>query len=284
MILDKLNITPFPFKNKSQVFSEKIFNKVKENWPDENLFKPYADGKKRSIGDAGRFGFYICGHVARDYLKNLDSNKQKFWHDFIKKEFRDLVYEEYIQYLPFIRDRFKQNYTNVEFQLFAVLVNSYKKIEVRVHTDNPSMLITGLLYISNPKKTRSGTTIYVPKDKNFTHTGSNFLNFDLFKKFYTCDGYKNSMLSFLKTSNSFHGVPTINLEQNEYRSTINWHIRLTDNSVRKLYNVENYFDLKNEGKFKKFNAEIKSWQNVKKLFKNLTPNEEELSMFNKIFE
>ena len=45
MILDKLNITPFPFKNKSQVFSEKIFNKVKENWPDENLFKPFNELK-----------------------------------------------------------------------------------------------------------------------------------------------------------------------------------------------------------------------------------------------
>ena len=91
------------------------------------------------------------------------------------------------------------------------------------------------------------------------------------------------MLSFLKTSNSFHGVPKINLKENEHRSTINWHLRLTDNSIKKLYNVENYLDLKNEGKFKKFNDETKSWRNVKKLFENLIPSEEELSMFNKIF-
>ena len=92
------------------------------------------------------------------------------------------------------------------------------------------------------------------------------------------------MLTFLKTSNSFHGVPKIDLKENEHRSTINWHLRLTDNSIKKLYNVENYFDLKNEGKFKKFNAEIKSWENVKEVFKNLTPSEEELIMFNNIFE
>ena len=183
MISDKLNIKPFPFKNKSQIFSKRTFDNIKENWPDENLFKPYSDGKKRSIGDAGRFGFYICGHVAKDYLKNLDTNKNKFWNHFLNNDFRNLIYEEYVQYLPFIRERFKHVYKNVEFQLFAVLVNSYRKIEVKVHTDNPSMLITGLIYVSNPNKTESGTTIFIPKNKNFTHTGSNFLNFNDFKNF-----------------------------------------------------------------------------------------------------
>ncbi len=232
---------PFPHTVNKNLFSKKIWNEVNENWPDKKFFKTYADGHNRTKRCLGRFGFYILGYSAQNYLKKLQNKNYKFWKKFSNFHLKEIIKKNFFLFLPYFRKRFEDVYDKVELQSFAVLVYTNKQIKVRVHTENPSVLMSGLIYKNNNLNDDSGTSIYksneIKKD-----SGVKFLNSKSFRIFKTIPFKNNHQFCFIKTSNSFHGVEKTLIKNNQERCSINWHLRLTDKSIEQIYKIKKFKD------------------------------------------
>ena len=163
------------------------------------------------------------------------------------------------KYSPLFEARFGANLINVEFDVFAVLVNAQKEISVRIHTENPSTILTGLIYIVDDNLCFPTTTLYASKDPTFVDCGSSFYDFDNFTPVFEPPSIDNSMITFAKTDKSFHGVEKQLIPNNYFRKTINWHVRLTDKSIKKIYDVDNFWDIDNS--HKRFMEDMKAEPN-----------------------
>ena len=107
---------PFPHTVNKNLFSKKIWNEVNENWPDKKFFKTYADGHNRTKRSLGRFGFYILGYSAQNYLKKLQNKNYKFWKKFSNFHLKEIIKKNFFLFLPYFRKRFEDVYDKVELQ------------------------------------------------------------------------------------------------------------------------------------------------------------------------
>ena len=57
-------------------------------------------------------------------------------------------------------------------------------------------------------------------------------------------------LNLNKTNNSFHGVEKTSIKKGQERCSINWHIRLTDKSIEKIYKIKKFKDFARNNEFK----------------------------------
>ena len=229
---------PFPHTINKKIFSKKLWQEINENWPDKKFFETYADGHNRTKKCSGRFGLYIMGYSAKNFLKKIGT-KGKFWKNFSNFKLKDNIKKKFFLFLPYFRKRFEEVYDKVELQSFAVLVYTNKQIKVRVHTENPSVLMSGLIYKNNNLDTNSGTTFYKSiKEKKYS--GVKFLNSSNFKIFKKIPFKNNYELCFIKTNNSFHGVEKTFIKNNQERCSINWHLRLTDKSIEQIYKIKKF--------------------------------------------
>ena len=109
----------------------------------------------------------------------------------------------------YIENRYKGQSTP-EFYDESLLVQDITNYALGPHTDSPHKVITVLFYLPKDDLQRHlGTSIYVPKDPNFTCPGGPHYARDGFEKLYSMPFLPNSLFCFLKTHNSFHGVEPV---------------------------------------------------------------------------
>ena len=235
-----MNLKPFPHETKNNLFDTKLWDKIENYWPGKNTFSTYADGHNRKKKDSGRFGFYIIGYASKSSLSKLNKVERIFWKNFANNKLKEEIINSFYHYLPWIRNRYKNNINKLSLQTFAVLVYANKTLNIKIHTENPANLFSGLIYYNNGMHEMSGTSIYQHKQNNFHDPGVRFLERDDFVKVKTIPYKSNTMFSFLKTDNSFHGVEKINLTKKQDRLSINWHVRLTNECIREIYGIKDY--------------------------------------------
>lgn len=81
------------------------------------------------------------------------------------------------------------------------------------HTDAPWKLLSLLFYLPlHHMYERYGTSIYVPNDPTFRCPGGPHHDFDAFTQIWTAPFRPNTLFAFVKTPNSFHGVPRIDTD------------------------------------------------------------------------
>lgn len=107
-----------------------------------------------------------------------------------------------------------QRYCNNKLEVFhdLRLVRDGQGYQIGPHTDAAWKLVSLLFYLPEDYALeRLGTSIYTPKDPNFTCAGGPHHSFDNFNLAYTAPFAPNSCFGFWKTSNSFHGVEPITI-------------------------------------------------------------------------
>ena len=111
---------------------------------------------------------------------------------------------------PLIQARF-QGQPGVEFYDEALLVRDSQNYALGPHTDSPLKVISFLFYLpADDAQAHLGTSIYVPKDRQFTCPGGPHYPFDRFDRMLTMPYLPNTLFAFLKTPNAFHGVEPVN--------------------------------------------------------------------------
>jgi hypothetical protein len=90
------------------------------------------------------------------------------------------------------------------------LVRDSGGYKIGPHTDAAWKVISLLFYLpQDGSNFRSGTSLYVPKNRNFRCKGGPHHKFDDFDKVAPMPFVPNSCFGFWKTDNSFHGVEPI---------------------------------------------------------------------------
>lgn len=103
---------------------------------------------------------------------------------------------------------------------------------IQPHTDNPSKILTVLLYFAEHDWLESyggGTEIYVPK---FSVLNKNWHNidapFELMNLWHTFKFVPNRLVFFVKSNNSWHGLSAINCPEDKLRKSLMITIRVTN--------------------------------------------------------
>lgn len=98
----------------------------------------------------------------------------------------------------------------IEISTDIRLVRDGKDYYIGPHTDAPWKLISLLFYLPPGFGFEQyGTSIYLPKDREFRCPGGPHHKFEQFDKIYTAPYAPNSCFGFWKTDNSFHGVEPV---------------------------------------------------------------------------
>jgi len=110
----------------------------------------------------------------------------------------------------------------------ALLVSDQTNYGIGPHTDAAHRLVTFLFYLPEDDRFRNfGTSIYTPKDPTFSCPGGPHYPYDQFTHEKTIPFLPNSLLMFVRTTRSFHGVEPIKDESVTRHLLIN-NIRLVD--------------------------------------------------------
>ncbi len=232
----------------TQTFEHSVWRDFLKHWPHQKEMEPYSDGKNRSLEDPGRFGSYLIGYKSNQDLAKIESAKRETIIDFACNQLQPVIKRKLTEYFPLIQTRYGSRLSQLDLDVFAVMVNAQREINVRVHPENPSMILSGIVYIVEPGFEYPTTTLYRCNDGTFSDCGNTFFDVENFREIFSPPSIDNSMLTLAKTDRSFHGVPKQQLPSNKFRRTVNWHVRLTDACFQNLYGVKNFRDLDNNNR------------------------------------
>ncbi len=225
MINNSLNLTTNNIKEKNlssipfshfyidNVFPEDLFDTIHINWPELNFFE---NGKELGINiEAERFYFKLD----KINIKKLMGEKRFFWEKIEQWLTSDKLvisllkkYKKELAYLP---ENNIENYYLQELKpkvrFNTSLVMDIGGYELRPHSDDPRVILNLLFYLPKDDENKElGTSIYTPKEGAIP---SEYQNqpiaryprewFNLVKTF---PYQPNSLFSFVRSSQSFHGV------------------------------------------------------------------------------
>jgi hypothetical protein len=98
----------------------------------------------------------------------------------------------------------------MRFSATPMLLSDNGKYALGAHTDRVERVLAALFYMphsqANPEL---GTSLYLPKDPNFTCPGGPHHSFDKFQRLATMPYAPNTVFCFFKTDTSFHGVEPV---------------------------------------------------------------------------
>jgi hypothetical protein len=191
----KVELSPYPHLVIDNIFPDDFYELLLKNNIDKS--------EMINLRESNRVG---PGYSGARYVLNLDDDlpmltkNRMFWQNvykYLNFYFKDMLLH-----------KFNQNRQNIYSD--ALYTKDYQTYSLNPHTDFPAKLLTCLIYLPvDNSMSDYGTSIYIPKDKNFKCLGGpqhKVKNFDLHK---TISFTPNKMFCFLKTDNSFHGVEPI---------------------------------------------------------------------------
>lgn len=207
-------IRPFPYPHcfVEDVFPSDFYADIQRNLPDPSAMIPIEEARQVQ-GYKERF---VLELHKPDHLDSLPSEKRAFWRGMSEwmtggqhgkvGRFGQFMMNKFA---PYVEARFKGQ-TGLQFYDEAFLVEDVTNYKLGPHTDSPVKVITMLFYLPNDmSQAHLGTSVYQPKDLTFRCQGGPHYPFDWFQRMVTMPFKPNSLFTFVKGDNSFHGVEPV---------------------------------------------------------------------------
>jgi len=206
-----VGLFPFPHFYIEDVFSDKFYNEIQKNLPEEKFLFPIH--LKRNVPETYKDRLIIS--LDDDDLENLPGDQAEFWGSLKKQLLGGSLKQFFVSRFQGYLKKLHPNLENYSFNSEILIVKDKKNYALGPHTDRKDKLLTMLFYLPNDnQESHLGTSMYTPKDPTFNCPGGPHYERDNFNLVYTAPFKKNSAFGFIKTSNSFHGVEKV-LETNE---------------------------------------------------------------------
>lgn len=172
---------------------------LKNSIPKENMT---SIGEVQRVEKRGE-GVY---HNAR-YICNIKS-KMAFLGEDIRLFWENLAKYMHNHFITLIMQKFQVSIKPYGSEL--LYVEDKTNYNLGPHTDKKSKVLTCLIYLPEDNSMiKYGTSLYTPKDKNFSCPGGPHYSNEGFDIFKTIEFLPNRMFSFVKGDKSFHGVERI---------------------------------------------------------------------------
>ena len=194
----------------------------------ENILPPafFAEARRQLPADDGYTVLVDSGRVGKGYSRarlslfpsDLEKSKctdeqREFWRRMFKTfgdaEFATTIYN---RFRPQIEQRFIDKAgTKLSIRHETFLMRDLETYSLGPHTDNPKKLVSVLLYLAaDSDHPELGTSVYVPKDRDFVCPGGPHHDFEKFDRVFTMPYAPNALVAFPKSSTCFHGVEPLN--------------------------------------------------------------------------
>lgn len=202
---------PFPYLVVDNVFPADYYAELLSNFPTTASLRPIDETGRVS---RGAYRERLAVLFSEDDFERMTAPQQRFWREFAAWMYTD-------QFLNFFLFKFQSHLEpriakilsadgRLSVRSDALLVNDQTNYAISPHTDGEQRLVSFLFYL--PKDISMcdlGTSVYRPKDPDFTCWGGKHHPFDLFERVRTLDFLPNRLVAFPKTERSFHGVERI---------------------------------------------------------------------------
>jgi FkbM family methyltransferase len=202
---------PFPAIYVEDIFPRSYYNKMLQHFPSNHAMKP--------LGLTGRVteGAYPERNVTlfdEAGLALLEHPQGEFWDAFAVELSSDRFVRTCIQkFSPWCSNRLallqgKDEYMKVESD--SLLVSDRTNYAIGPHTDHKQRLLSLLFYLPKDESMKHlGTSFYKHKDSSFVCPGGPHYSFEDFDRLGSAPFIPNSLLMFVRTGRSFHGVEPI---------------------------------------------------------------------------
>lgn len=209
---------PFPHVCIEDVFPAEFFAEVRRNMPEDAGYTRLTDSGRvdpAQYSDA-RFSLF-----QRDLpTASLPDHKRQFWQTmftaFSDLEFAqiwlDLFSAPIDQKLGETPENLLGGKPGVDLKLYTeiFLMRDRTTYSLGPHTDNPRKLISVLFYLPpDDGDAGLGTSLYIPKQRDFTCFGGPHYDFAQFDRVGTMPFKPNTVVAFPQTKKSFHGVEPV---------------------------------------------------------------------------
>jgi hypothetical protein len=201
------NAFPYPHLYIRDAFPADYYARMQSMLPDPSRLVNLSDLGRMAPGQyKERFVMALGGG---DKLPALTDEQRAFWSELhgwlVGGAFRQRMIEHFRGLLA---QRFKGQM--VAFFDEALLVQDTTNYSLGPHSDAPRKVITFLFYLpKDESQSHLGTSLYVPKDRNFRCQGGPHYPHAQFDRVWTMPFLPNSLFIFLKTDTSFHGVEPV---------------------------------------------------------------------------
>ena len=200
-----INMYPFPHFFVGGVFPADYYARMQESLPDPSHLASLHSAR----GVKGYDERFVLEFKEEPFAQ-LTREQDAFWRDL----HRWMVGGRFMQLLlakfgPLVAQRF-QGVPDLRFHDEALLVQDTTNYKLGPHTDAPRKVVTLLFYLPRDlSQEHLGTSIYVPKDRDFRCPGGPHHAREGFERLWTMPFRPNSLFCFLKTDASFHGVEPV---------------------------------------------------------------------------
>ncbi len=196
---------PYPHIYVPEVFPADFYAEMQRNIPDPSVMIPIEEARNVK-GYKERFVLELNDK----HFPRLPEDVRPFWRDFaswlLSGRFKEMLLQKF---KPVVEQRFR-NVQGIEFYDEAMLVEDITKYALGPHSNATRQVVTLLFYLpKDESQSHIGTSMYVPKDPKFTCEGGPHYGFEGFTKMSTMPFKPNTLFSFVKTNNSFHGVEPV---------------------------------------------------------------------------
>ncbi len=198
------------------MFPQAFYQEILGHLPPLDVYQPIAEGGRVIHPDTEAASpelyeerFVIL--MKAKALDRFDPSQRAFWGDLLSwfKSERFLSTALGI-FGPHLQRRFENMAEPPLLRADVQLVRDFTNYSLGPHTDDPKKVMVLLFYLApSADYPHLGTSIYLPKDPEFRCQGGPHYPHDEFERVATMAYAPNSVLGFLKTSNSFHGVEPV---------------------------------------------------------------------------
>lgn len=215
---------PYPHLYLTDVLPSDYYAAMRRNLPARDAYSSLADSGRVTRGAYRERSIFFFED--KDLAK-LAPERAAFWREFsawfLDEEVMGLLIAKFDG--P-IQQRFANCTGNVTLKPEAYLVKDETGYAIGPHTDAPHRLLSLLLYIPADDRWQGhGTSLYLPRDRQFTCAGGPHYKPEPFDRIATMPYVPNALFAFPKTETSFHGVEPVAADDIE-RDLILYDVRL----------------------------------------------------------
>ena len=195
---------PFPHFESCPVFPGPYYKELLVNLPDDDAYTPAGE-----TGLVTSSAYKERGIISLEgpNLANLPDAIRPFWIMLSRKLLARAFMEQLVE--PFDRDikmRFAEK-TSLSIWPNAYLCRDWPGYSLGPHTDSYQKVVSLIFYLpENTKSPELGTSLYIPRDRDFKCEGGPHYNFADFTRVKTLPYIPNTVFGFVKSTQSFHGV------------------------------------------------------------------------------
>jgi hypothetical protein len=209
-VIDRATVVtdPFPYLYVRDVLPEAYYRDLIAGLPENNAYERFPAPYE------SRLGLELSTKVVDKFPVHGRAVWEEFEAWIHSQQFLDKVVGKFQPYLRANKSYRKKQLkkaavgsSEIRVEPRSLLVRDYSNFAITPHTDSASKTVVGAFYLPKDDSQKPfGTSFYRPRNAAFSDWDSERFDYSDFEVAFTAEYVPNSMLLFMKSDKSFHGV------------------------------------------------------------------------------